>query len=68
MENARKCVDMRLVPSKDNLSKLTVKPTFISSNFYFFFNENVVAARKTRKRNIDLEQIGICRYVYSRSQ
>ena len=43
MENIRKRVDVRLVTSKEKLSELASKPTYVSSKI---FNENLVAVHK----------------------
>ena len=40
MENIRKRVDVQLITNKDQLLKLTSKPTFVSSKI---INENLVA-------------------------
>ena len=45
MENIRKRVDVRLVTSKEKLSKLASKPTYVSSKI---FNENLVAVHKIK--------------------
>ena len=46
MENIRKRVDVRLVTSKEKLSKLASKPTFVSTKI---FNKNLVAVHKIRE-------------------
>ena len=46
MENLRKRVDVRLVTSKEKLSKLASKPTYVSSKI---FNENLVAVHKIKE-------------------
>ena len=46
MENIRKRVDVRLVTSKEKLSKLASKPTYVSSKI---FNENLVAVHKIKE-------------------
>ena len=46
MENIRKRVDVRLVTSKEKLSKLASKPTVVSSKI---FNENLVAVHKIKE-------------------
>ena len=59
MENIRKRVDVRLVTSKEKLSKLASKPTYVSSKI---FNENLVAVHKI-KETLTLNRpayIGIC--------
>ena len=56
----RKRVDVRLVTSKTQLKKAAAKPTYVSSKI---FNENLAAVHKI-KRNTNLKQGGICRYVY----
>ena len=59
MENIRKRVDVRLVTSKEKLSKLASKPTYVSSKI---FNENLVAVHKI-KETLTLNRpayIGMC--------
>ena len=59
MENIRKRVDVRLVTSKEKLSKLASKPTYVSSKI---FNENLVAVHKI-KETLTLKRpayIGMC--------
>ena len=59
MENIRKRVDVRLVTSKEKLSKLSSKPTYVSSKI---FNENLVAVHKI-KETLTLNRpayIGMC--------
>ena len=46
MENLRKRVDVRLVTDVDQFTRLTSKPTFISSKI---FNKNLVAVHKIKK-------------------
>ena len=46
MENIRKRVDVRLVTDENKLSKLTSKPTYVSSKI---FNENLVAVHKIKE-------------------
>ena len=46
MENIRKRVDVRLVTNKENLLKLSSKPTYVSSKI---FNENLVAVHKIKE-------------------
>ena len=46
MENIRKRVDVRLVTSKEKLSKLASKPTYVSSKI---LNENLVAVHKIKE-------------------
>ena len=46
MENIRKRVDVRLITSKEKLSKLASRPTFVSSKI---FNENLVAVHKIKE-------------------
>ena len=46
MENIRKRVDVRLVTSKEKLSKLASKPTYVSSKI---FNKNLVAVHKIKE-------------------
>ena len=58
-ENVRKRVDVRLVTNKDQLLKLTSKPTYVSSKI---FNENLVAVHKI-KETIKLNRpsyVGMC--------
>ena len=59
MENLRKRVDVRLVTSKEKLSKLASKPTYVSSKI---FNENLVAVHKI-KETLTLNRpayVGMC--------
>ena len=59
MENIRKRVDVRLVTSKEKLSKLASKPTYVSSKI---FNENLVVVHKI-KETLTLNRpayIGMC--------
>ena len=59
MENIRKRVDVRLVTSKEKLSKLASKPTYVSSKI---FNENLVAVHKI-KETLTLNRpayVGMC--------
>ena len=59
MENIRKRVDVRLVTDKKKLTKLTSKPTYISSKI---FNENLVAIHKI-KETLTLNRpayVGMC--------
>ena len=59
MENIRKRVDVRLVTSKEKLSKLASKPTHVSSKI---FNENLVAVHKI-KETLTLNRpayVGMC--------
>ena len=46
MENLRKRVDVRLVTNKNQLAKLTSKPTFVRSKI---FNEDLVAVHKIKE-------------------
>ena len=46
MENVRKRQDIKLITSKDKLTKLASKPTYVSSKI---FNENLVAVRKIKE-------------------
>ena len=46
MENICKRVDVRLVTDKNKLTKLSSKPTYVSSKI---FNENLVAANKIKE-------------------
>ena len=59
MENLRKRVDVRLVTHVDQFTRLTSKPTFVSSKI---FNKNLVAVHKikeTRKLNRPA-YVGMC--------
>ena len=59
MENIRKRVDVRLVTSKEKLSKLASKPTYVPSKI---FNENLVAVHKI-KETLTLNRpayVGMC--------
>ena len=59
MKNIRKRVDVRLVTSKEKLSKLSSKPTYVSSKI---FNENLVAVHKI-KETLTLNRpayVGMC--------
>ena len=59
MENLRKRVDVRLVTSKEKLSKLASKPTYVSCKI---FNENLVAVHKI-KETLTLNRptyVGMC--------
>ena len=59
MENIRKRVDVRLVTNEKKLSKLTSKPTYVSSKI---FNENLVALHKI-KETLTLNRpayVGMC--------
>ena len=59
MENIRKRVDVRLITNKDQLLKLTSKPTFVSSKI---FSDNLVAVHKT-KETLTLNRpayVGMC--------
>ena len=59
MENIRKRVDVRLVTDENKLSKLTSKPTYVSSRI---FNENLVAVHKI-KETLTLNRpayVGMC--------
>ena len=59
MENIRKRVDVRLVTSKEKLSKLASKPTYVSSKI---FNKNLVAVHKI-KETLTLNRpayVGMC--------
>ncbi|XP_068738120.1 uncharacterized protein [Montipora capricornis] len=59
MENLRKRVDVRLVTDEKKLSKLTSKPTYVSSKI---FNENLVAVHKI-KETLTLNRpayVGMC--------
>ena len=59
MENIRKRVDVRLVTNEKKLSKLTSKPTYVSSKI---FNENLVAVHKI-KETLTLNRpayVGMC--------
>ena len=59
MENLRNRVDVRLVTDNKKLTKLTSKPTYVSSKI---FNENLVAVHKI-KESITLNRpayVGMC--------
>ena len=59
MENIRKRVDVRLVTDDKKLTKLTSKPTYVSSKI---FNENLVAVHKI-KETLTLNRpayVGMC--------
>ena len=59
MENLRKRVDVRLVTDEKKLTKLTSKPTYVSSKI---FNENLVAVHKI-KETLTLNRpayVGMC--------
>ena len=59
MENLCKWVDIRLVTNEKELSKLTSKPTFLSSKI---FNENLMAVHKVREMLTlnRLAYVGMC--------
>ena len=46
MENIRRRVDARIVTGEKQLTKMTSKPTFVSSKI---FNENLVAVHKIKE-------------------
>ena len=64
MENLRKTVDVKLVTNEKNLTKLTSKPTFITSKIS---NEKLVAVHKI-KETFNFKWTSLCRNVYFRSK
>jgi len=59
MENIRKRVDVKLITNEKKLSKMTSKPTYVSSKI---FNENLVAVHKI-KETLTLNRpayVGMC--------
>ena len=64
MENLRKRVGVRLVTDDKKLTKLTSKPTFVTSKI---FNEKLVVVHKIKETlTLNIKQAGVRGYVYLR--